>query len=781
MYWLFRFLCLLLIAAVSSAVADSGASGKLEWAIIPDDGSTTATSNPAVYTLGAPLSNAHSIDVDEYGSIYVLDISRESVMRYSTTGELENLWAITNRNVLALAGCEVVHMRAMQDRRILVIAPCPLPTADDGEQSQDYPIVYGPDPAAFEGAINVVRPEQEACADVGPDGNLYWCLRDAKSVAVFSPDGKLLRRIDLSGAMTANGHFNTYSMRVDRNGDIYFVYRYNWIVRVDTKGRLLQRWNAYGTPGLQPILGHFQDIAVRDGIVYALIRYFDNDRTIAIQTYSPDGVCVARYECSKMVPDLPSSLAVHDDGSCAVVQKGKRNVVFLDPDGKPGPPLPMFYSHTSYGVVTGPNGGYFSAGGHGLEVLDSVGNLKSVVGQPLLWKTNEPVRTVVTQVARDPKSEDLWAITGNVGERVNTLSRFSQEGDHLQDVVFGQESVHAFGGLAVDSAGFFYSACDLQHTIRKIDRQDKIVATFGKKGSGLGELLYPSAAVIDNMGNVIVCDTGNSRIQVFSSTGEPLGVWGRRGRGYGEFDRPSGIAFGPNNTVWISDTFNDRIVKVPYDTFMKGLMKTPVPTVPEIVKEEPAPAPGKVSVIGVVIAGSEDIEDAVFIESPDRAWGMRVTLPEGVTVHRHGKLRISGVMEVRERGSRHLQASAVERLGVESAPISPLGIANLYVGDGYRDNRPSGLSNTGMLVRTWGRVVSVDRAKSIFVINDGSSTEQNTGLVVYAGHLRNPLADWPTVGQYIAVTGISSMYGAPGGSLSSCIRLRGAEEIRVVQ
>ena len=43
----------------------------------------------------------------------------------------------------------------------------------------------------------------------------------------------------------------------------------------------------------------------------------------------------------------------------------------------------------------------------------------------------------------------------------------------------------------------------------------EFVHSFGKEGSGSGELQYPFGIAIDQDGFVFVCDTGNSRIQVF--------------------------------------------------------------------------------------------------------------------------------------------------------------------------------------------------------------------------------------------------------------------------
>jgi hypothetical protein len=60
-------------------------------------------------------------------------------------------------------------------------------------------------------------------------------------------------------------------------------------------------------------------------------------------------------------------------------------------------------------------------------------------------------------------------------------------------------------------------------------------------------------------GNVYVADAGNSRISVFSTSGQFLRSFGSFGEGSGGLDDPYGIAIAPNGTVYVADTFNFRI------------------------------------------------------------------------------------------------------------------------------------------------------------------------------------------------------------------------------
>ncbi len=93
------------------------------------------------------------------------------------------------------------------------------------------------------------------------------------------------------------------------------------------------------------------------------------------------------------------------------------------------------------------------------------------------------------------------------------------------------------------------------------DTPPQFVRAWGKLGTGPGEFTYPAAIEVNALGNVYVADTGNDRIQVFSSTGEFLFTWGSRGSGPGQFYSPQGIAFDPSGNVYVTDYQNYRVQK----------------------------------------------------------------------------------------------------------------------------------------------------------------------------------------------------------------------------
>jgi hypothetical protein len=110
------------------------------------------------------------------------------------------------------------------------------------------------------------------------------------------------------------------------------------------------------------------------------------------------------------------------------------------------------------------------------------------------------------------------------------------------------------------------------------------VTKWGSSGTGDGQFgdgpYFSSYGIeVDSSGNVYVADTGNNRIQKFTSTGTFLGWWGYDdqyytgwhspssqrigvvGTGDGQFSLPWGIAIDNSGNIYVADAGNARIQK----------------------------------------------------------------------------------------------------------------------------------------------------------------------------------------------------------------------------
>ncbi|MBI5095677.1 MAG: SMP-30/gluconolactonase/LRE family protein [Candidatus Hydrogenedentes bacterium] len=84
---------------------------------------------------------------------------------------------------------------------------------------------------------------------------------------------------------------------------------------------------------------------------------------------------------------------------------------------------------------------------------------------------------------------------------------------------------------------------------------------WGMPGSGDGQFSNPQGVAVDTKDKVYVADSGNNRIQVFTSSGTYLTQWGKLGPGDGQFTNPQGVAVDTSGSVYVADSGNNRIQK----------------------------------------------------------------------------------------------------------------------------------------------------------------------------------------------------------------------------
>jgi|GEM_PF-1256444 len=84
------------------------------------------------------------------------------------------------------------------------------------------------------------------------------------------------------------------------------------------------------------------------------------------------------------------------------------------------------------------------------------------------------------------------------------------------------------------------------------------VSQFTGQGSSDGDLNFPLGIAVDG-NKVYVADSGNNRVQKFSSSGVFLSKWGVYGSANGEFKTPSGVGVDGSGSVYVADSSNNRI------------------------------------------------------------------------------------------------------------------------------------------------------------------------------------------------------------------------------
>ncbi len=90
--------------------------------------------------------------------------------------------------------------------------------------------------------------------------------------------------------------------------------------------------------------------------------------------------------------------------------------------------------------------------------------------------------------------------------------------------------------------------------ILKFDRAGKLIASWGKKGTGPGEFDQPHALAMDSQGRLFVGDRGNNRIQILDQNGKLLDTW------Y-QFSRPSGIYIDAHDNIYVADSESGSVAR----------------------------------------------------------------------------------------------------------------------------------------------------------------------------------------------------------------------------
>ncbi len=86
----------------------------------------------------------------------------------------------------------------------------------------------------------------------------------------------------------------------------------------------------------------------------------------------------------------------------------------------------------------------------------------------------------------------------------------------------------------------------------------RVIRTIGGPGRAPGLLRDPRGVAVDSYGHVFVADTGNNRVEEYSTSGGYLATIGSEGTKAGEFENPEGVAV-HDGILYVSDDANNRI------------------------------------------------------------------------------------------------------------------------------------------------------------------------------------------------------------------------------
>ena len=96
-------------------------------------------------------------------------------------------------------------------------------------------------------------------------------------------------------------------------------------------------------------------------------------------------------------------------------------------------------------------------------------------------------------------------------------------------------------------------------TVQVKPRKYKPVLSFGGKGSSAGMFDGPWGLEVNEHNEIVVTDSDNNRVQIFSGDGTYLRSFGSKGDQEGEFKDPTGIAYLNDGNIVVADSINNRL------------------------------------------------------------------------------------------------------------------------------------------------------------------------------------------------------------------------------
>ena len=126
--------------------------------------------------------------------------------------------------------------------------------------------------------------------------------------------------------------------------------------------------------------------------------------------------------------------------------------------------------------------------------------------------------------------------------------------------ILGIVSVKNPWGVAINQRGEVVVTEFDENCVSVFSSSGERLRSFGTRGSGQGQFIYPAGVAVDGSNNILVVDHGNNRIQKFTSDGQFLTAVGTEGSAPLQFSGPQSITVNNyNNRVYVADRNNRRV------------------------------------------------------------------------------------------------------------------------------------------------------------------------------------------------------------------------------
>lgn len=164
-----------------------------------------------------------------------------------------------------------------------------------------------------------------------------------------------------------------------------------------------------------------------------------------------------------------------------------------------------------------------------------------------------------TGIAVNPKTSELLV----VDTLLSQVFRFDLS-NRLPKGSFGTDGAteglfHYPTNIFVTLTGDIIVSDSLNFRVQVFSPEGRFLFTFGRMGDAPGTFSRPKGVAADSDGNIYVVDALFDNIQVFDKRGRLLMAFGEHGTGYGDFWLPTGIYIDNNDLIYVSDSSNRRV------------------------------------------------------------------------------------------------------------------------------------------------------------------------------------------------------------------------------
>lgn len=149
-----------------------------------------------------------------------------------------------------------------------------------------------------------------------------------------------------------------------------------------------------------------------------------------------------------------------------------------------------------------------------------------------------------------------------VDSKTSQVAMFNDQGQYLNS--FGKRGsgngdLNIPTHIASGPDGKIYVNDAMNFRAQIFTPQGSFQSMFGHHGDGSGDFAMPKGIAVDRFGTVYVAEMLFDNVQLFSAQGDYLLPLGAKGQGPAEFWMPSGLFIDRDNKLYVCDTYNQRI------------------------------------------------------------------------------------------------------------------------------------------------------------------------------------------------------------------------------